>query len=463
MRNILVIDDKASTRDSTKLFLEKEGFFVKAVATGGEAIALIRQKIIKFAAAVVDFHLADDEKGSSVIRSLKQLDNKIQVIGFSGDDGDAPHNESLESGALMFISKDISKPKFLGILHRLCRESDRHLKLCTPLNRSANSALLQSLGMAGTSDVMSDVARRTLKFASSDGAVLIRGENGTGKEMIARAIHENSQRRRGPFIAINCGEFSAELIASELFGHEKGAFTGADSAKIGKFQAAEGGTLFLDEIGEMLTNLQVRLLRVLQEHEITPVGSNVTKKVNVRVIAATNAPLEQKIEAGLFREDLNYRLDVLRIDLPPLRERPEDIPWIVDVFMKRNSKETKVSKTISDVCIQELQKMPWPGNVRQLQNAIMRMYLMTEGPTIDEGSLAVVAPRSTISGKEVRILDLEILKSRQIYDEISLIDLAFRQSAALNEAAIRLGVTRSFLRSRIRALKISNPFSEREE
>ena len=312
--NILMIDDDAAIRSSMKAFLEDEGFFVKAVESGDEGVALVRQKIIPFSLALVDYHMPG-LKGPGVIAKLREHDSKIHLLGFSGDDGIEPHNELLDSGALMFVAKDIENEKLLGIVHRVCREFEKKNSPVEHSSPSENRKLIQSLKMEGTSDHLAEACRLVLRYAPSLRTVLIRGENGTGKERIAQALHDQSPWRLGPFISVNCGAIAAELIESELFGHEKGSFSGATGARVGKFQAANGGTLFLDEIGELPLALQPTLLRVLQEGEITPVGSNATKKVKVRVITATNAPLEDMIARRTFREDLFYRICALPITL----------------------------------------------------------------------------------------------------------------------------------------------------
>ncbi len=325
--NILLIDDDPALRETMSGFLSDEGFYVKAVSSGAEGVALIRQQTIPFSLGFIDFHMPD-MNGVEVIKQIRNYNSELSLLAFSGDDSIQVHNDTLDSGAIFFVPKETADEKLLGIVHRICKEVERKTKPLILSDESENCKLIQRVGMAGGSKQLAEVAKCILKIGPRAESVLIRGENGTGKEMIARAIHDHSPRRLQPFIAINCGAISENLIESELFGHEKGAFTGANEFKAGKFQAAHGGTIFLDEIGDMSLNLQVKLLRVIQEREITPVGSNNTKKIDVRIITATNAPLEDFIEQKLFREDLFYRINVLPITIPPLRERPEDIPYL---------------------------------------------------------------------------------------------------------------------------------------
>ena len=460
---ILLLDDNPTVLKAMKDFLEDEGFFVKAVHDAGEAVALVRQKIYDFSLGLVDFHLQGGLKGSAVIREIREINSRIPLIGFSVDGEDEPHNESLDHGAISFVHKDGSTSKLLAVLHRTCREVERMRKPLPPIPDSENTKVIEQVGagMIGVSDHQAEVARLVLLYAKSNHGVLIRGENGTGKEIIARAVHMHSGRR-GKFIAVNCGGMTEALIEANLFGHEKGSFTGATASRVGKFQAADHGTIFLDEIGELPLSLQASLLRVLQEKEVVPVGANVGEKVDFRVIAATNSPLEEKIKRGEFRLDLINRLDVLRINIKPLRERPQDIPALANAFMERENIAQGVSRVITESCVRELQKLPWPGNVRELEHAIKRMHLMAQGAEVNEDSLNAIAPLTEVSGKQVRLMNHDILLHRFKRDEVELIELSLELSRNLNEAAGRISMTRSHLRSRMKALKINNPFREKE-
>ncbi len=458
--NILVIDDDPIARSSMKIFLENEGFFVKAVGSGDEGIAFIRQKIIPFSVAFVDFHLGS-QKAPEVLSKIRETDSKIRLVGLSGDDSSENHNRSLDSGALMFVSKETENDRILSIVHRLCRDVERKTKMLDISDPVENRKEIEKVGMVGISDHLRGIATLITRCAPSKGPVLIRGENGTGKEKVARAIHNHSLNPKGPFIAVNCGAITKDLIESELFGHEKGAFTGAVSQKIGKFQAANGGTIFLDEIGEMPLALQVTLLRVLQEKEITPVGSNTTKKIDVRVVAATNAPLESMIEDGQFRQDLYYRLNALPIFLKPLRERPEDIPFLADYFLKSLNQSIGKEKSILESCILRLQKYSWPGNVRELGDILLRMHLLGDEDVMTEELFESVVEQG--QSIESDFLDYEIWRKRAIESEKILILRALNLSGHQQQTADLLGITRSHLRSRMRALNIKNPFKERDD
>jgi DNA-binding NtrC family response regulator len=445
--NILLIDDDKAVRESMTAFLTDEGFYTKAVGSGSEGIALIRQQTIPFSLALIDYHMPEIN-GLEVIKQIRKYNPDLSLLAFSGDDSVAVHNGSLDSGALFFIPKEMADAKLLGVIHRICKEVEKKTKPLSVIDESANSKLIKSIGMIGVSNAMAEVAKQILKFGPTSESVFIRGENGTGKEMVARAIHQNSPRRLQRFIDINCGAISESLIESELFGHIKGSFTGANNDKVGKFQAANGGTIFLDEIGEMPYHLQVKLLRVIQEKAICPVGSNTTKKIDVRIITATNAHLEDMIAKKLFREDLYYRIKVLPITVPALRERPEDIPSLVSLFLKEFNDESGLSKTILESSIDELKKLKWPGNVRELQHLISHLANSTEGNVLDLKNLPINSETKKYSIRKPK--DYDSFKFKNINEEKILIEEALRTSPSISSAAHKLGMKRSTLRDKIK-------------
>ena len=461
--NFLFVDDDPLIRKTFKAALEEDGFFVKAVANGFEAIAHIRQKTAKYSLVLVDKNMPEFS-GPEVIRAILDIDPTLTLVGFSCDPSDEAHNSSLEAGALTFIQKDIGHNKLIGILHRLCRDVEKREKKLGPAPESERQKLIASVGMAGVSEHLADVARLIHKLAPAQETVLIRGENGTGKEQVARALHGLSSRRLGPFIAVNCAAITKSILESELFGHEKGAFTGAGAAKSGFFVAANNGTIFLDEIGDMPASSQAALLRVLQSREVTPVGSSQTKKINVRVVAATNAPLEARIALGEFREDLYHRLNVLPINLLPLHLRPDDIPALIWHFMSAENAKSGVEMTITDLCVAAMTKLPWRGNVRALEGAIIRMRLLSGSDAITVDSLHLIdGEHQTETSRHHVVTDLEILKSRHLDEEYVVINRALREGDNLSAVATALGISRSTLRSRLKALKIKNPFNDSED
>ncbi len=446
--SILFIDDNESLRESMSVFFEREGFNSKCAADGEGGIALVRQNVSHFSIALVDYHLPD-MNGAQVTARIRELDSDIIILGFSDDKTDPVHNEALAAGALIFVNKDASDAKLLGILHRHCQEYERRNKPLTITTRSANQKLISALGMVGCSNHLAQISRDVFKYALTTSTVFIRGENGTGKEMIARAVHNLSDRRNMPFIPVNCATISKDLIAKELFGHVKGAFTGAVENSSGKFQAANHGTIFLDEIGELSSDAQAALLRVLQDKTLMPVGSNKTQTVDVRVVTATNAPIEKMIEANEFRIDLFQRLNVLPIRLNPLRERPEDIPYLVEHFMGQENKKGSAKKMILESDVEKLKALPWLGNVRELGHAIEYLFTVCDGDRLDISRLKnwndnLSKQRSLSSPGDIRNLGATI-KEREVEE----IKSSLRNQGSVVGAARRLGISRGALRAKI--------------
>jgi len=309
--------------------------------------------------------------------------------------------------------------------------------------------------IVGTSPALQTVLSRVSKVAPTDSTVLITGESGTGKELVARAIHRRSNRASRAFVSVNCAAIPRDLIASELFGHEKGAFTGATQRRVGRFELAEGGTIFLDEVGELLPDTQVALLRVLQEREFERLGGTRLIRVDVRVIAATNRDLKAAADNGTFREDLYYRLNVFPLEMPPLRARKADIPLLVEYFIDRYARKAgKSIRSVDKKALQLLQAYPWPGNIRELQNVIERSVILceTETFTIDESWLSQ-RPLETRSGSSV------FLSEKVAATEREIIEKALRESQGRiygpAGAAAKLGIARSTLESKIRSLHIN--------
>ncbi|MBL7545525.1 MAG: sigma-54-dependent Fis family transcriptional regulator [Bdellovibrionaceae bacterium] len=455
---ILLVDNDPAFRGTMAAFLEDEGFLVRPVASGDEGIALIRQKLISFSLALVDYHMPEIQ-GPETIRKLKELEPSLTVLALSGDDSIDAHNNSLNSGAVFFVEKDIGEAKFLGILHRACREVERRVKPVLVSTHSENQKLILSVGMIGVSESMAEVARLIQKFGPANDSVLIRGENGTGKEKVARAIHDHSARSKMPFIAVNCAAIPENLIESELFGHEKGAFTGAARSRKGHFEAASGGTIFLDEIGEMPKHLQATLLRVLQEKTITPVGSNETKKIDFRLISATNAPLEKLIVEKSFREDLFFRLNVLPIHIKPLRDRPEDIPALAQAFLERANAESGQNKILLESTAEELKKLSWPGNVRELEHCIRFLVNLSSEKHLDADLLKT--RRDSLNTK-IKPVDLETLKITQMNSEKSIVVKALEKSGSISGAARELGISRSTVRDKMKkhGIEIQQPLTK---
>ena len=380
---ILLADDEKHIRISFKERLkEHKNIDPVFVSNTKDAINTVRKSPFDFAVIVLDFHFTGEKlNGADVARELYKINPKLLILIFTSDESVEIPIECLRAGVNDFIHKGKNLDDAIKKISDYCKKYDETYRLYNPIldedkKYQKNRKLIETIGMVGRSDSLASVAEQIINInkTNSDVTVLIRGESGTGKELIADALHRMSPRKDHKIIKINCGSIPANLLESELFGHEKGAFTGANNKKIGKFQIASNGTIFLDEIGDMPYDLQVKLLRVLQEKTIEPIGSNVPIKVNVRVIAATHVDLEEAIEKKKFREDLYYRLNVIPIMIEPLRLRREDIEPLVMFFKEKfiNSSNTKfLYKTML-----YLKSYNWKGNVRELENSIKRILTL---------------------------------------------------------------------------------------
>jgi DNA-binding NtrC family response regulator len=376
---ILVVDDEEEIRNHFSDFLQGQGFEVETADDGEEGIRKIEQDF--FDVALIDLNMPKVD-GMAVLEHLVQHDPDSIGIILTGYATIRNAVEAMKAGAFDYLAKPIKMDEVLLVINRALHFRDL---------RRENIALKRQLkrkykfhNFIGDSVEMHRVFRVIEKVADTDSTVLILGESGTGKELVAKAIHYHSHRREKRLIPVNCGAIPEELLESELFGHEKGAFTNAIRTRIGRFELANGGTIFLDEVAEMSPHLQVKLLRVLQEHEFERLGGARTIKCDVRILAATNKNLEEAVENGKFREDLYYRLKVIPISLPPLRERRVDIPLLVHHFLNGMTNLKKKSITgISKGAIRALELYDWPGNVRELENIIERMVILAEGDHID--------------------------------------------------------------------------------
>jgi two-component system response regulator AtoC len=374
---LLVVDDDEVTRKLLKEVLEKEGYGVQLAASGEEAVRLLKRD--KFPIVLSDIRMLELD-GMAVLRESKNQDTGTAVILMTGFGSMEGAIEAIQEGAFDYVSKPFKINDLKTVISRAAKhwESTHAPGLHAGGVPSTGKLDVSSKGLIGKSPTIVEVYKTLARAAMSASTVLVIGESGTGKELVARAIHDNSQRRNRKFVAVNCGALAENLLESELFGHVKGSFTGAVSDKRGLFEEANGGTLFLDEIGDISQALQIKLLRVLQENEFKAVGSNDTRKVDVRVIAATHRDLEAFVRAGKFREDLYYRLKVIQIDLPPLRERMEDLPDLVGHFLARFAEKNKKGVShVSDEAMLLLKVYAWPGNIRELEHAIERAVAMT--------------------------------------------------------------------------------------
>jgi two-component system nitrogen regulation response regulator NtrX len=380
---ILVIDDEAAIRDSLKMTLEYEGYEVLAAATGQEGLNLAERDAPDLVLLDVKMPGMD---GIEVLERLRSMNESLPVIVVSGHGTISTAVEATKKGAFDFIEKPFASDRVLVSLRNALDQ--RQLR---DENRTLRKAVEVRHQMIGDSAALKQVMAAVGRAAPTNATVLIQGESGVGKELVARTIHRNSLRSRERFIQVNCAAIPEELIESELFGHEKGSFTGATEKQVGKFEQADRGTIFLDEVGDMSAKTQAKVLRVLQEGEVERLGSARTIKVDVRVIAATNKNLEEEIEKGHFREDLYFRLAVIPIFVPPLRDRPEDIPLLVRHYADYFSRENNVRpKRISQAALEALQRYRWKGNIRELRNTVERLIIMSGGDTIEASDLPSV-------------------------------------------------------------------------
>jgi two-component system nitrogen regulation response regulator NtrX len=376
---ILVIDDEAAIRDSLRMILEYEHYEFIGASSGPDGIAAVKRDPPDL--ALLDIKMPG-MNGLETLAEIRKIDESLPVAMISGHGTITDAMQATRLGAFDFIEKPFTSERVLvtiakGLELRELREENRELKL-------AMEARYEIVGRSPALIKVLDAVRRA---APTDATVLLLGESGVGKELVARAIHRNSRRAAQRFIQVNCAAIPEELIESELFGHEKGSFTGATEKQIGKFEQADRGTIFLDEVGDMSQKTQAKVLRVLQEQEVERLGSARTTKVDVRVIAATNKNLEDAIQRGEFREDLFFRLNVIPIVVPPLRERREDIPLLVEHFARRFSEEHNVRRRFDARALEALQSHRWRGNIRELRNAVERLVIMADREVIGAGDL----------------------------------------------------------------------------
>jgi len=383
MDKLLLIDDEADVRYSFRRIFDSPEVELSTASSGEEGLKLIPK--LKPDLVIMDVRMGG-MSGLETLRRLREIDSRLLVIMMTAYGTTQTAIEAMKLGAYDYLLKPFDVPKLKEIVaHALKAARDmRQVVSYQPLLESEE----HDLGIVGRSEGMQSVFKTIGQVAGAEATVLITGESGTGKELVARAIYHHSLRSGRPFLAINCAAIPEALLESELFGHEKGAFTGATVQRIGKFEQCNGGTIFLDEIGDMSLPTQTKILRVLQSGTFERVGGNQPIRVDVRVIAATNRPLEQAVAARQFREDLFYRLNVVRIHIPPLRERREDIPLLVDCFLRRfGGGRGRPARSVSPEVLTALERHQWPGNVRELENAVQRATVMAKGPVILEGDL----------------------------------------------------------------------------
>jgi DNA-binding NtrC family response regulator len=443
---ILVVDDEKNIRLTLRMVLEGEGYSVEEADSAEAALAIAAK--IQPDLVLLDVRLPGVDGITALPKLREKAGEDVPHIMISGHGTIADAVEATKRGAFDFIEKPIDRDRLvLAVRHAL-----EHHSLENRV-RELEARFDHELEMLGESAPMQRLFKEIQKVAPTKGRVLITGESGTGKELIARAIHKLSTRAKGPFVKVNCAAIPHDLVESELFGHEKGSFTGAVARKRGQFEVADGGTILLDEIGDMPLHAQAKVLRVLQQGEVVRVGSEQAIHVDVRVIAATNKDLDKAVKEGAFREDLYFRLNVVPLDAPPLRERAGDIPVLVRAFVERSCKEHGFrKKTITDAALERLEAYPWPGNVRELKNIIERMVIMSDD-VLDLGDLPEDLFRERLSAGLARATPKEPRTLREFKDEMErtfLLEKLTENRWNISRTAELLGIERTNLHKKIR-------------
>ncbi|MFP5519930.1 MAG: sigma-54-dependent transcriptional regulator [Bdellovibrionia bacterium] len=449
---ILAVDDDslalATLAEKLKPFSQ---FQLETAMDGNEAISKVKSQPFAYSVIFLDYAMPGISGSQTVVELLK-INPKLIIAMNSGHDAKDTIIECIRAGAVDFVLKDESTETLVRKLNSLCAKFDETARILEDSPRTSNEEKINSIGMIGKSKSFADVATIVSKAAQEECGVLIQGETGTGKELVAKAVHSLSPRRSRSFVAININSIPETLIESELFGHVKGAFTGATDNKIGKFKLADGGTLFLDEIGDLRLDLQVKLLRVLQEGEFYQVGSNKVEKVNVRIIAATHVNLLEAIKLGRFRQDLYYRLNILNIQIPSLRERPEDIRPLVLHFQKKYRATDKVFLMRT---IKRMEKYNWPGNIRELENEVQKLALVGEQAISDIHLDSKFFQAENLMSREGEIQNFEELEMLRDRMEKELIEKAFKRFKKLTDAAASLNVAISTLHKKMKRLNLT--------
>jgi DNA-binding NtrC family response regulator len=449
---ILVVEDEHAIRLALKGLLRREGHDVSLAEDGDMAVEKIREE--DFDLVITDLALGRGKSGMDVLRAAKEARPETGVVMITAHGSEKIAVEAMKAGADDYVPKPFDNDELRVVVarslerHRLERE-----------NRLLREQVQREYGfdnLIGSGAAMRRVFETIQKVAETDLSVMVRGESGTGKELVAQALHSTSLRRSRPFVAVNCAAINRELVESELFGHEKGAFTGADRRRIGRFEAADGGTIFLDEIGDMALETQAKVLRVLEERQLERVGSTETIEVDVRVVCATHRDLEEEIEAGRFREDLLYRLKVVEIEMPALRERIEDFAALSDRFLGQVAERLdREKKTLGTAALARLARHSWPGNVRELRNVLERAAVLSTGPEIAEEDLQL-APESGEILQSIPDLDLPFADAkRQTVEsfERQYLSQALRENEGnVSRTATAIGMVRQSLQQKIREL-----------
>lgn len=443
--SILIVDDERGIRETLSAVLRDEGFNADAVESGEECLKAIGRRA--YSCVLLDVWLPGIS-GLETLQQMRDANSDVAVVIISGHGNIETAVRATKLGAFDFIEKPLSIEKTVLTIRNALRQ--RQLERA---NAEMSAELKEEYEMVGESVAMRALRKQITVVAPTDGRVLISGESGAGKELVARAIHAQSRRAAAPFIEVNSAAIPEELIESELFGHVKGSFTGATSAKKGKFELADGATLFLDEVSDMSANVQAKVLRVLEEQRFEPVGSNTPINVDVRVVAATNKRLDEEIEKGTFRSDLFFRLNVIPFEVPPLRERVEDIPLLIDHFNRRFARAYgKKPKAFEAAAIEVMQRYSWPGNVRELRNTIERVVILHQNHRVAVTNLPAFG-ESEPPASSYRFPSFK--EASDAYHREFIQRKLDEADGNVSRAAELMGIDRSHLYRRMRALGIS--------
>ncbi|MBF8275568.1 MAG: atoC 2 [Candidatus Brocadiaceae bacterium] len=451
---ILVVEDQDAMRESLVIAFKDEGYHVEGVCSGEDAL----QRLLgenQFDLVVTDLKMKKVD-GLEVLKAVKATNPLTEVVVITAYGTISTAVQAIREGAYDYVTKPFRHQEILRVAKKAIEK--KGLKDRVRYLEGEVKEKYKFEGIVGTSNAMLEVLKTTSHVCRTESTVLITGESGTGKELIARAVHYNSLRKDCPFVVINCGALPENLQESELFGHVRGAFTGAIRDKIGLFQQAQKGTILLDEIGETLPSTQVKLLRFLQDGEIRPVGGNKALYVDVRIIAATNENLEKAVELGRFRKDLFYRINVIRIHIPPLRERREDVALLVDYFLEKfSTKLNKGKKTLSVEAKYAMMRYDWPGNIRELQNTIERVVALTKNEVIQVDDLLL--PVEEFAGSSVIMMESDKRKSFIVttlaeQEKIAIVDALNKYGGNQTKVSQVLGISTTTLWRKIKKYKI---------
>ncbi len=447
---ILIVDDEPGVRSALTGVLQDEGYSVEAVSSGEACLDRLTRGPVDL--IVLDVWLPGMD-GLATLGRLRERQVDAQVVLISGHGNIESAVRAIKMGAFDFVEKPLSLEKTVLVIRNALRQRRLEAE-----NRALRAKVDRTQTMVGESYNMRQLREQVAMAAPTNGRVLIYGENGTGKELVARTVHALSRRRTGAFVEVNCAAIPEELIESELFGHVRGAFTGAVADRRGKFEAADGGTIFLDEIGDMSLKTQAKVLRVLQEQTVDAVGGKTTIKVDVRVIAATNKDLQAEIRAGRFREDLYFRLNVIPVFVPPLRDRREDIPLLADHFMAELAREYgRRAKSFEPSASTVLQAYTWPGNVRELRNVIERLMIMVPGDVIAAEDVGFLDPAgfTRAVGVDAPAGRLTLHEARDRFERDLILRTLAEQQGNMSRTAEVLGVERSNLYRKMKAFGVA--------